>query len=53
LANEHAGGEDLPPRDHGGCLWAALRVGCGMAALQAIMFLAIVFAALVSLLFFR
>jgi hypothetical protein len=32
---------------------AALRVGCGMAALQIIMFLAILMAALVSLLFFR
>lgn len=53
MAQDSAGGEDLPPRDHVGCLYAALRVGCGMAALQLIMFLAIVFAALISLLFFR
>jgi hypothetical protein len=36
-----------------GCLYAAIRVGCGMMLLQAIMALAILFAALVSLLFFR
>jgi len=47
------GGEDLPPRDTLGCLFAAARVGCMMSLLQVLMLLAIVFAALVSLLFFR
>jgi hypothetical protein len=48
-----AGGEDLPPRDHVGCLIVALRTGCGMILLQAIMAAAIIVAALFSLLFFR
>lgn len=47
------GGEDLPPRDPLGCLFAAARVGCMMSLLQVLMLLAIIFAALVSLLFFR
>jgi hypothetical protein len=47
------GGEDLPPRDTIGCLFAAARTGCMMALLQVLMILAILFAALVSLLFFR
>ncbi|CAN5894483.1 hypothetical protein BH23GEM9_BH23GEM9_33310 [soil metagenome] len=46
-------GEDLPPRDHAGCILAALRVGCGMIMLQALMALAILAAALISLLFYR
>lgn len=45
--------EDLPPRDHAGCLIVALRTGCGMLLLQALMAIAIIAAALVSLLFFR
>ncbi|HSJ06714.1 MAG TPA: hypothetical protein VK936_08430 [Longimicrobiales bacterium] len=49
----HAGGEDLPPRDHLGCLLVALRTGCGMTLLWALMAMAILGAALVSLLFFR
>jgi hypothetical protein len=53
LSSGHAGGEDLPPRDHVGCLLAALRLGCGMMLLQGLMFLAIILAALFSLLFFR
>lgn len=48
-----AGGEPLPPRDPGGCLMVALRAGCGMAALQILMALGIILAALLSLLFFR
>jgi hypothetical protein len=48
-----AGGEDLPPRDHVGCALVALRTGCGMILLQAIMAAAIAAAALFSLLFFR
>jgi hypothetical protein len=40
------GGEDLPPRDHVGCLIVALRTGCGMILLQAIMAAAIIIAAL-------
>jgi hypothetical protein len=47
------GGEDLPPRDHVGCLIVALRTGCGMILLQAIMAAAIIAVALLSLLFFR
>jgi hypothetical protein len=47
------GGEDLPPRDTLGCLFAAARTGCMMGVLQILMLLAIIFAALVSLLFFR
>jgi hypothetical protein len=46
-------GEDLPPHDTVGCLYAAARVGCGMMVLQILMALAIIFAALFSLLFFR
>jgi hypothetical protein len=48
-----ATGEELPPRDNVGCIFAMARIGCGMVILQVLMFLAIVFAALVSLLFFR
>jgi hypothetical protein len=47
------GGDDLPSRDHAGCLIAAARAGCGMMLLQALMALAILAAALISLLFFR
>lgn len=47
------GGEDLPPRDNVGCLLVAIRTGCGMMLIQALMALAIILAALVSLLFFR
>lgn len=45
--------EPLPPRDPVGCVMVALRAGCGMAALQILMALAILLAALFSLLFFR
>jgi hypothetical protein len=45
--------DDLPPRDNVGCLIAAARVGCGMMILQILMALAILFAAVFSLLFFR
>lgn len=48
-----AGGEDLPARDHAGCFLVALRTGCGMLLLQVLMALAIITAALISLLFFR
>lgn len=48
-----ATGEELPPRDNVGCIFAMARLGCGMVILQVLMFLAIAFAALVSLLFFR
>lgn len=51
--DEHAGGEDLPPRDHAGCLIVAVRAGCGMALIQTLMALAIILAALLSLLLFR
>jgi hypothetical protein len=51
--DDPAGGEDLPPRDAVGCLYAAARTGCMMGILQILMLLAILFAALVSLLFFR
>lgn len=47
------GGEPLPRRDPGGCLWVIARAGCGMAALQILMALAIILAALISLLLFR
>ncbi|HSJ26365.1 MAG TPA: hypothetical protein VK929_16920 [Longimicrobiales bacterium] len=47
------GGEDLPPHDTVGCLYAIARLGCFMSLLQALMFLAIIAAAIVSLLFFR
>jgi hypothetical protein len=47
------GDADLPPRDHVGCFLAAARLGCGMMILQILMALAIVAAALLSLLFFR
>jgi hypothetical protein len=53
LPDADAGGEDLPPRDHAGCLIAALRTGCGMAILWILMALAIAGVALFSLLFFR
>jgi hypothetical protein len=53
LPDDVHGGEDLPPRDHVGCLYVAIRIGCGMMLLQAIMAVAILVAALVSLLFFR
>jgi hypothetical protein len=48
-----ADGEDLPPRDVGGCLVAAARAGCGMAMIQILMAAAILLAAIVSLLVFR
>ncbi|HEX2167644.1 MAG TPA: hypothetical protein VHG09_10475, partial [Longimicrobiales bacterium] len=47
------GGEPLPPPDPGGCLWVIARAGCGMAALQILMALGILLAALLSLLLFR
>jgi hypothetical protein len=53
VAGEADAGEDLPPRDTVGCLYAAARVGCGMMILQILMALAILFAAVFSLLFFR
>jgi hypothetical protein len=53
LSHEEYGGEDLPPRDSVGCLLVAIRTGCGMMLIQALMALAILLAALVSLLFFR
>jgi hypothetical protein len=46
-------GEPLPPRDTAGCIVVAARAGCGMAILQILMALAILAAALVSLLLFR
>ena len=49
-ADDH---EDLPPRDHAGCLWVAARAGCGMAILYIMMALGIILAALLSLLLFR
>jgi hypothetical protein len=52
-ADLEPGGEPLPPRDPGGCLWVIARAGCGMAALQILMALAIIAAALLSLLLFR
>jgi hypothetical protein len=52
-ADTGADGEPLPPRDPVGCIMVALRAGCGMAALQILMALAIILAALFSLLFFR
>jgi hypothetical protein len=52
-SEDSAGGEDLPPRDAVGCFYAMARTGCMMAMLQILMLLAILFAALVSLLFFR
>ena len=52
-AEQDAEGEPLPPRDNVGCLFAAARLGCGMAILQILMAIAILLAALVSLLFFR
>lgn len=48
-----ADGESLPPRDPAGCMMVAFRAGCGMAALQILMALGILLAALLSLLFFR
>jgi hypothetical protein len=48
-----AADDDLPSRDHVGCLYAAARVGCGMMILWILMALAIAFAAVFSLLFFR
>jgi hypothetical protein len=53
LAADWGEAEDLPPRDHAGCLLAAARTGCGMTLLWALMALAIVCVALISLLFFR
>jgi hypothetical protein len=53
LSLHEAGGEDLPPRDYVGCLYAALRTGCGMAMLWILMAAAIAGAALFSLLFVR
>ena len=52
---ESAGGnhDELPPRDNVGCLMLAVRTGCGMALIQILMALAIIAAALFSLLFFR
>jgi hypothetical protein len=50
--DNHGGGGQLPPRDHAGCLLVALRTGCGMTILWLIMALAILAAALVSLLIF-
>jgi hypothetical protein len=51
--DSHGAGDDLPPRDHVGCLLVALRTGCGMALLWILMGLAILAAALLSLLIFR
>jgi hypothetical protein len=53
MVDGSGGGEDLPPHDTVGCLFAMARLGCTMALLQILMLLAIIFAALVSLLFFR
>jgi hypothetical protein len=53
LPHDAGGGEPLPPRDPGGCLWVIARAGCGMAGLQILMALAIILAALLSLLLFR
>jgi hypothetical protein len=53
LSYDIDGGEDLPPRDHVGCLLVALRTGCGMAILWIMMAAAIAAVALLSLLFFR
>jgi hypothetical protein len=44
---------DEHPQDPRGCFVLMLRTGCGMASLWIIMFMAIVFVALVSLFFFR
>jgi hypothetical protein len=46
-------GEDLPERDTVGCLLLAARTGCGMALIQILMALAIIGAAILSLIFFR
>ena len=53
MSDVEGGGEPLPPRDAGGCLWVIARAGCGMAALQILMAIAIIIAALLSLLLFR
>jgi len=45
--------EQLPPRDTAGCFILAVRTGCGMALIQILMALAIVAAAILSLMFFR
>ena len=45
--------DDLPPHDHAGCLWVAVRAGCGMAILYILMAIGIALAALLSLLLFR
>ena len=47
------GGEQLSPRDTVGCFLLALRTGCGMALIQILMALAIIAAAVLSLIFFR
>jgi hypothetical protein len=49
----HADDEQLPPRDTTGCCLLALRTGCGMALIQIFMALAIILAAILSLIFFR
>jgi hypothetical protein len=46
-------GADLPARDRVGCLLLVLRTGCGMALIQILMALAIIGAAILSLIFFR
>jgi hypothetical protein len=46
-------GEHTPPRDTVGCLLLALRTGCGMALIQILMAVAIIAAAILSLIFFR
>jgi hypothetical protein len=48
-----AAGEPLPPRDNVGCLYLIARTGCFLSLLQALMALAILLAALFSLLLFR
>ncbi|HEX6133909.1 MAG TPA: hypothetical protein VFZ24_08095 [Longimicrobiales bacterium] len=53
LNGESAESESLPPRDHAGCVIVAARAGCGMAVLQILMALAILLAALFSLILFR
>ena len=43
----------VPARDRIGCLLLAMRTGCGMALIQILMALAIIAAAILSLIFFR
>jgi uncharacterized protein YqhQ len=48
-----AGDDDEHPQDVVGCFWSALRFGCSLSFLYITMFVAILVAAIVSLIFFR